>query len=350
MEGEAGYGERQAGKVIPEDDRGFRDVIHPAEPSNRDSPTRSSIRPIEPGARITCACIATCCDSPSCCPAGSPLMLALSGGQDSMALVGLLLGLRRLHGWRLCLWHGDHRWHGPLRGSRRRPCGPGRWDGASGCASIVPKSPRWGKQRPVAGGTGRLGRAARQEGCGHVVTGHTASDRAETVLLNLARGSHRRGLASLRSLRALEARRTEGAGRSPGLRLWLVRPLLIFSRADTARICGTLGLPIWEDPSNEDLSLARNRSAGRGDAGARKRSIPAPAIGSAPRRSDWPRNWNRAGELLDLALRPLQLHREDGPPALRAAIAEPGFSRRARAASSSTGWSATGGGTWRPPT
>jgi tRNA(Ile)-lysidine synthase len=80
-----------------------------------------------------------------------------------------------------------------------------------------------------------------------VVTAHTASDRAETLLLHVARGSHRRGLASLRSQREL------GAG------IQLVRPLLIFSRHETAQICRDLQLPIWLDPSNQDPQFSRNR-------------------------------------------------------------------------------------------
>jgi len=94
----------------------------------------------------------------------------------------------------------------------------------------------------------RLLLQAREQGCSHVVCGHTASDRAETLLLHLARGSHRRGLASLRPQRALG---------SSGVQL--SRPLLIFSRSDTARICQALQLPIWLDPSNDDLRYSRNR-------------------------------------------------------------------------------------------
>jgi tRNA(Ile)-lysidine synthase len=80
-----------------------------------------------------------------------------------------------------------------------------------------------------------------------VITGHTASDRAETLLLNLARGCHRRGLASLRRSRVL----------GPGIEL--VRPLLEFSRTDTLRICRELELPLWLDPSNQDPRFSRNR-------------------------------------------------------------------------------------------
>ena len=80
-----------------------------------------------------------------------------------------------------------------------------------------------------------------------MVTGHTASDRSETVLLQLARGSHRRGLTSLRPRRTLSGT------------IELVRPLLAFCRSDTAQLCQELGLPIWLDPSNSDPRFSRNR-------------------------------------------------------------------------------------------
>jgi tRNA(Ile)-lysidine synthase len=90
-------------------------------------------------------------------------------------------------------------------------------------------------------------------GSRHVVSGHTASDRAETLLLHLARGSHRRGLGSLRSQRPLDA------GSSPGTAIQLCRPLLIFARQDTLKICSDLQLPLWLDPGNSDSRFSRNR-------------------------------------------------------------------------------------------
>ena len=47
---------------------------------------------------------------PALLPQGGVLLVALSGGQDSMALVALLRDLQRLHHWDLQLWHGDHQW------------------------------------------------------------------------------------------------------------------------------------------------------------------------------------------------------------------------------------------------
>ena len=50
-------------------------------------------------------------DQPALLPAQARLLVAVSGGQDSMALLRLLLD-RHLHHWTLHVWHGDHGWHG----------------------------------------------------------------------------------------------------------------------------------------------------------------------------------------------------------------------------------------------
>ena len=169
-----------------------------------------------------------------------------------MALLALLRDLQRLHHWPLHLWHGDHRW--------RPESGQVAAELAGWCSDQGLKLHVSAWLRPLAATSeadarhwryGQLAEQARCLGVGHVVTAHTASDRAETLLLHLARGSHRRGLASLRSLCLLSTDASEPIA--------LARPLLTFSRADTARLCQQLKLPIWQDPSNTDRRYSRNR-------------------------------------------------------------------------------------------
>jgi tRNA(Ile)-lysidine synthase len=183
---------------------------------------------------------------PELLPDGARLLLAVSGGQDSMALVGLLRDLQRLHHWQLQLWHGDHR----LRAASSRQASElSQWAHQQGLPLQIEV---WPEPQPAEAAArawrySALEAAARRCGASHVVTGHTASDRAETLLLQLARGSHRRGLASLRPQRALATGLT------------LVRPLLLFSRQETEQIREQLGLPLWLDTSNQEPRYSRNR-------------------------------------------------------------------------------------------
>ncbi len=71
-----------------------------------------------------------------------------------------------------------------------------------------------------------------------VLTGHTADDQAETVLLNLLRGAGTAGLAGMRRDR---------------------RPLLDLRRAETVALCAELGLTPVTDPTNASLAFRRNR-------------------------------------------------------------------------------------------
>ena len=72
-----------------------------------------------------------------------------------------------------------------------------------------------------------------------VLTGHTADDQAETVLLNLLRGAGLDGLSGIRD-----------DGR---------RPLLRLRRRDTLAVCDEVGLVPVQDPSNLDPTFRRNR-------------------------------------------------------------------------------------------
>ena len=195
---------------------------------------------------------------PELLPDGSTLLLALSGGQDSMALVGLLTGLRRLHSWQIHLWHGDHRWHPQsasvakeleqwcheqhltLRISHAEP--------ALTATEAKARQWRYGELDRIASSISDIDPTVC---CRHVVTGHTASDSAETFLLQLARGTDLAGLVSLRPQRALNTKTNRMIN--------LVRPLLVFSRSETNDVCETLRLPVWIDPSNANPKFTRNR-------------------------------------------------------------------------------------------
>mgnify|MGYP003952662421 CR=1 FL=1 len=193
-------------------------------------------------------------NNPQLLPKGKTLLLAVSGGQDSMAMLGLVNDLQRLHGWQLLVWHGNHGWH---PGSTEIAAELEDWcedrrlsfscDRANTEAVKTEAGARHWRYKQLIQHALEHSSDDPQQRCQHVLTGHTGSDRAETLLLNLARGADLSGLSSLRGQRNL----AEG--------LVVVRPLLNFSRAETLQICKQLTLPIWLDPSNQNLELSRNR-------------------------------------------------------------------------------------------
>ena len=182
-------------------------------------------------------------------PRNSRILMAVSGGQDSLCLARLLLDMQHKWHWSLAIAHCDHCW---------------RADSAANAAYVAEMANQWqipgwvevadvSVESESAARQWRyatFARLARAEGYTHVVTGHTASDRAETVLYNLIRGTGLDGIGTLPWERPID-------DQTPPVQL--VRPLLAFNRADTGKFCKTQQIRPWEDSSNQDLSFRRNR-------------------------------------------------------------------------------------------
>ncbi|MBW4696517.1 MAG: tRNA lysidine(34) synthetase TilS [Aphanocapsa lilacina HA4352-LM1] len=179
-------------------------------------------------------------------PPGSGLLVAVSGGQDSLCLLKLLVDLVPERGWRLHGGHLDHRWRpGSERDARRVAALCNVW-GVPFHLGIA-RTPPAGEAAARAWRYCWLEQIARGLALERVVTGHTLSDRAETVLFNLLRGSGAAGLGSLDWDRSL------GGG------VRLVRPLLGISRAETGAFCLAHDLPVCIDESNANVTFRRNR-------------------------------------------------------------------------------------------
>ena len=182
-------------------------------------------------------------------PDGAAMVLAVSGGPDSTALLHGAALLAPARGWRLTVAHLDH----ALR--------PTSADEAAAVAATaagmgLPAEIRRTDVTAIAASEHRsledAGRQARyrfleQVAASHgpealIATAHTADDAAETILLRLARGS------GLRGLRGIPARR----GR-------IVRPLLNARRMVLREALDAAGIAYSTDPSNADTAHARNR-------------------------------------------------------------------------------------------
>ncbi|MHB8295102.1 MAG: tRNA lysidine(34) synthetase TilS [Acidimicrobiales bacterium] len=161
-------------------------------------------------------------------PAGSKVTCAVSGGPDSTALLALAVAA----GLEVTAVHVDH---GSRPGSAEEAEIVARTSGRLG-ASFVSLAAR---VEPGPGFEARA-RSARYGLLGRdALTGHTADDQAETVLMNVFRGTGTDGLSGIRS----------------GPR----HPLLGLRRFETRALCTGLGLETLDDPTNSDLSYRRNR-------------------------------------------------------------------------------------------
>src|SRR5262245_19220806 len=182
-------------------------------------------------------------------PPGALVMVACSGGADSLALAAATAFVARRESLDAGLVTVDH---GLQEGSTARAMGVVAWRQGLGLAPAVMVTV---DAAPSGEGPEAAARAARYEGLAAaakaaaaavVLLGHTRDDQAETVLLALARGAGVRGLAGM------PARREIGG-------VPFLRPLLGITRAETRAACTEMGLVPWDDPHNEDPRYTRSR-------------------------------------------------------------------------------------------
>lgn len=180
--------------------------------------------------------------------AGDLVLVQVSGGPDSVCLLSSLWHLRRLFGIELAVFHFDHR----LReGSSADAAYVRRLAERLGLACHV----RSADDVPSAGASVEAWASSRRGEAADVIRhaidaqvmaeGHTLDDQAETVLLNLVRGTGLDGLAGI----------WPGEGNRPGSSL--VQPLLDTTRAEVEACCRALHLRPRVDPMNEDRRLLR---------------------------------------------------------------------------------------------
>ena len=187
--------------------------------------------------------------------AGRKLIVAVSGGCDSVALLHALVRLRARLGLDLHVASLDH----GLRGA----------DGRRDLEFVRALAERW--SLPYTLGAAKvpelalerkigieeaarraryafLAQVAEEQGSERVLVGHHAGDQAETILMRVTRGTGIRGLGGMKIVSAMPDHS----------HILLIRPLLKVERADIEAYCLQHELPFRHDKSNDDLSYARN--------------------------------------------------------------------------------------------
>jgi tRNA(Ile)-lysidine synthase len=182
---------------------------------------------------------------------GAPaIVLAVSGGADSIALMWLVARWRRAlaHGPSLIAVTVDHGLRAEAAAEAREvkrlarsldlPHRTLRWTGAKPRTGL-PAAARAARYRLLA-------QAARASGASHILTAHTREDQAETLLMRMLRGSGIAGLAAM-------ARQTEREG------VLLARPFLDVSKSQLIATLKKAKIGFADDPTNHDTNFTRPR-------------------------------------------------------------------------------------------
>lgn len=179
-------------------------------------------------------------------PQGAAVLCAVSGGLDSMCLLHLMSDWGRTHGFAVTAAHFNHQ----LRGEDadrdeafvRSWCAAREIPFLAGRGDVRAAAEKEGLSVEEAARKLRYGflrEAAEKSRCAAILTAHHAGDSAETLLLNLVRGTGLKGLCGI-----------------PPSRDGVLRPFLQLSRDQLAEYAAAHRLPHREDATNEDPGAA----------------------------------------------------------------------------------------------
>jgi tRNA(Ile)-lysidine synthase len=181
-----------------------------------------------------------------------PLVLALSGGTDSLAMLLAAATVRQSLGREVIVAHFSH---GFRKNAERREAALVRR------VTRLLELPLEHEQADIKGSEASardaryafFGRVVAARGAAAVATAHTQNDQAETLLLRLSRGTGLRGAGAIREL----SRRQIGLPDDEPVTL--LRPILSATRADTEEVCAEWEWTPASDGTNRSVRYARNR-------------------------------------------------------------------------------------------
>jgi tRNA(Ile)-lysidine synthase len=187
---------------------------------------------------------------------GQAVLVAVSGGVDSIVLLELLHRLAPSHHWRLTVAHFNHQLRGRASGLDERLVRAAAKRLRLGCVVDRADVRQLAREQKVsvemAARQARhefLARAAHRKGIPTVALAHHADDQVELFFVRLLRGAGSQGLAGMK-----------WSNTSPeDRRLVLVRPLLASSKAELETFAGARRLRFREDATNASRDILRNR-------------------------------------------------------------------------------------------
>lgn len=182
-------------------------------------------------------------------PQNTPILLALSGGADSRALLHMLLD----YGAPLSVAHVDHGIRGETSARDREFCQTLAKEAGipfyllkTNIRALAKKNHTGLEEQARIERYRFFEEVMREHNIPVLATAHNATDNAETLLFRMARGTGLAGLCGISPARPF------GSG-------VLIRPLLDMTKEDILDYCETHSLSYVTDETNEDISYARNR-------------------------------------------------------------------------------------------
>lgn len=180
---------------------------------------------------------------------GGVVLCAVSGGRDSMCLLHYLYSISAARGFTVAAAHLNHLMRGADAGRDERFvrdfCASHGIPFYTEAVPVYEMAEAWNLSVEETGRRARydfLERTADANGASRIATAHHMGDQAETVILNLLRGTG-----------------TEGLGGIPPVRGRYIRPLLNTTRQEIEAYLDAHGIGHVEDSTNTDLHYARNR-------------------------------------------------------------------------------------------
>nr|UNJ16457.1 tRNA(Ile)-lysidine synthase [Boldiaceae sp.] len=177
-------------------------------------------------------------------PKDITILVAISGGQDSMCLLKLLKDYKKNHNWSIHVIHFNHKW---------------RQDSIKNSQAIKKLGLKWNlkfhlyEQYIHKESDARewryseLIKLAYKYNTNYVLTAHTIDDKIETTLYNIIQGTGFDGITSLNYTNRIFRK------------IKLIHPLLCLTRDETLWFCKNFCLPIWSDTTNYIYNIKRNR-------------------------------------------------------------------------------------------
>lgn len=221
-------------------------MVESAGGGSQDTPRAAALRIAEES-------VARLASADALWPAGASVVVAVSGGSDSLCLLGTLLALQDSdatsapgeivvatldHGLRGEAGAADARWVATLADGLGLRCVGGQVDAKERArANHLSLEDAARRLRYTF-----LRQVAQEVGAARICLGHTLDDQAETIILRLLRGSGLDGLAGMRPVRGD-----------------LARPLLDLTHAQAVAYCAARGWLPREDATNRDEQYLRNR-------------------------------------------------------------------------------------------